>query len=48
MRRWHDVALVELAARDRAGRYRGYFENEHGKQAMFVYDCVLHERLERG
>src|SRR5437870_5511432 len=22
----------------RAGRYRGYFENEHREQAMFVYD----------
>src|SRR2546428_11928344 len=22
----------------RAGRYRGYFENEHGEQAIFVYD----------
>lgn len=23
---------------DTAGRYRGYFENEHGEQAVFVYD----------
>lgn len=21
-------------------QYRGYFENEHGEQAMFIYDCT--------
>jgi hypothetical protein len=23
--------------------YRGYFENEHGEQAIFVYDHTTHE-----
>ena len=27
----------------RAGFYRGYFENEHGEQAMFVYDHATNE-----
>jgi hypothetical protein len=40
-----DSGPVPAIDGDEAGRYYGYFANQHGEQAVFVYDYRLARRL---